>query len=121
VKEAVHPIQRAFRHIAAAPIRIYRAVISPLLPRLCRYHHSCSQYGLDSIMRHGVFRGGAMAIARIFRCWGWFSGGNDPVPERWSWSALREGYRNFYAGPGSAANAAASEAVEGNVEEKKED
>jgi putative membrane protein insertion efficiency factor len=83
------------------PIVVYRRLISPLLPRSCRYHPSCSRYGMDAILAHGVFRGGALALARIFRCWGWFSGGNDPVPEAWSWRVLSAGYRSFYSGPGS--------------------
>src|SRR6201999_3025558 len=38
-------------------IAIYRAVISPLLGPRCRFHPSCSVYGLEAIARHGALAG----------------------------------------------------------------
>lgn len=89
------------RSIAVVPIIIYQKLISPLFPRSCRYHPSCSQYSRDAIMKFGLFRGGLLGLARIFRCWGWFSGGSDPVPEMRPLSHILPGYRKFYSGPGS--------------------
>jgi uncharacterized protein len=61
-------------------IRIYRLIISPLLPPSCRFYPSCSQYAADAIGRHGVATGAVLALKRIARCHPWHPGGFDPVP-----------------------------------------
>ncbi len=87
----------ALRQAVVLPIRLYRLVISPLLPGACIYTPTCSQYAMDAIVRHGVLRGLAAAIARVLRCaGGLFEGGEDPVPERITWRALADGYRSFW-------------------------
>lgn len=63
-------------------IALYRRVISPLLPRTCRYEPTCSAYALEAVRVHGAFRGAALAIRRIARCHPWGPGGIDRVPER---------------------------------------
>jgi putative membrane protein insertion efficiency factor len=87
----------ALRQAVVLPIRVYRMVISPLLPGACIYTPTCSQYALDAIVRHGVLRGLAAGIARVLRCaGGLFEGGEDPVPERVTWRAITDGYRRFW-------------------------
>ncbi|MDL2210778.1 membrane protein insertion efficiency factor YidD [Desulfovibrio sp. OttesenSCG-928-O18] len=71
---------KLFRAIAVLPIRLYKYCISPMLPPACRYLPTCSEYALQAVMRHGVFRGGAYAIWRILRCHPLAKGGYDPVP-----------------------------------------
>ena len=61
-------------------IRFYQYCISPLLLPSCRYTPSCSQYGVEAIKKHGPFKGGYLAIKRIFRCNPWGGHGHDPVP-----------------------------------------
>lgn len=61
-------------------IQAYRFGISPFLGRSCRFHPSCSEYALESLERHGVFRGLWLAVRRIGRCHPWHPGGYDPVP-----------------------------------------
>lgn len=61
-------------------IRLYQTVISPLLPPSCRYTPTCSAYALTSVERHGVIKGGWLALRRIARCHPWSPGGHDPVP-----------------------------------------
>ena len=63
-------------------VRFYRYAVSPLLPRSCRFHPSCSAYALEAIATHGLWRGGWLAVKRIGRCHPWNDGGHDPVPER---------------------------------------
>jgi uncharacterized protein len=94
----IHPAwRRLLRGAAVAPIRLYRLVISPLLPSACIYSPTCSQYAIGAILRHGLLRGAAAAIARVFRCvGGLFEGGDDPVPDRISWRVLADGYRRFW-------------------------
>ncbi len=70
------------RRIAVAALRVYKLVISPLLPPACRFYPSCSEYAAQAIAKHGVIRGGAMAAGRVARCHPWHPGGFDPVAER---------------------------------------
>ncbi len=63
-------------------IRAYQRFISPLLGPRCRFHPSCSQYALVAIERHGVVKGGWLALRRIVRCHPLHPGGHDPVPDR---------------------------------------
>ncbi|MCB1917150.1 MAG: membrane protein insertion efficiency factor YidD [Rhodocyclaceae bacterium] len=63
-----------------ALLKAYRLAISPLLGRNCRYHPSCSEYAIEAVQRHGVIRGGWLAIKRVGRCHPFSRGGYDPVP-----------------------------------------
>lgn len=63
-------------------IRGYKILISPLLPRSCRFHPTCSVYAMEAIERFGVFRGGWLAVRRILRCHPFHPGGYDPVPSK---------------------------------------
>lgn len=62
------------------PIRFYKAVISPFLPPMCRYHPSCSVYAMGAIAVHGPFKGTWLAARRVSRCHPFHAGGYDPVP-----------------------------------------
>jgi len=62
-------------------IKFYQKMISPLLGSNCCYYPSCSQYAIESLNRHGIFKGGLIAIKRIGRCHPLSEGGHDPVPE----------------------------------------
>ena len=62
-----------------AAIRLYRTMISPLLPVSCRYLPTCSEYGLEAVERHGALRGAWMTATRIARCHPFHAGGYDPV------------------------------------------
>lgn len=63
-----------------AMIRIYQYAISPLLGSSCRFHPSCSAYAVESLQKHGPFKGIWLAVRRIGRCHPWHPGGHDPVP-----------------------------------------
>jgi putative membrane protein insertion efficiency factor len=69
------------RRIAVAALRLYKIVISPLLPAACRFYPSCSEYAAQAFEKHGVIRGGVMAAGRVARCHPWHPGGFDPVSE----------------------------------------
>ena len=70
---------RVARTIAIAPLLVYRHVISPGLPRRCKYEPSCSRYAIDAIREYGVLRGIVLAAWRVLRCNPWSDGGYDPV------------------------------------------
>jgi uncharacterized protein len=67
------------RSVALMPIRVYQRVISPALPRRCKYYPSCSQYAVEAIKRYGVLRGLVLAVWRLLRCNPWSHGGVDLV------------------------------------------
>ncbi len=62
------------------PIRLYQRWISRFTPAMCRFRPTCSQYALDAIRLHGIFKGSTLALWRILRCNPLCKGGWDPVP-----------------------------------------
>ena len=67
------------RSIVVAPIRAYQRVISPALPRSCKYEPTCSHYAVEAVRTEGVLRGLVLGTWRILRCNPWSHGGYDPV------------------------------------------
>lgn len=67
------------RRVAVAPIRLYQRVISPALPRRCKYEPTCSHYAAQAIERYGILRGLVLATWRVLRCNPFSHGGYDPV------------------------------------------
>lgn len=68
------------RSLVIALLRIYKAIVSPLLPPACRFYPSCSTYAIDAVARFGTLRGSWMALRRLARCHPWHPGGVDFVP-----------------------------------------
>jgi uncharacterized protein len=68
-----------FAGIILAPVRLYRRLISPLLPARCKYHPSCSAYAVEAVRTYGVPRGSVLAAWRLLRCNPLSHGGIDPV------------------------------------------
>jgi hypothetical protein len=62
-----------------AAVGAYKKFVSPILPRCCRYYPSCSTYAVQSIRKHGPWRGSLRSVHRICRCHPWHPGGFDPV------------------------------------------
>ncbi len=71
---------RLLSFILLGGIRIYKIVISPLLPPSCRFYPTCSSYAAEAVKKYGPFRGFWMGVRRIVRCHPWNPGGYDPVP-----------------------------------------
>jgi uncharacterized protein len=65
--------------VALAPIRLYQRLISPWLPRRCKYEPTCSAYAVTAVRTFGVARGFVLAAWRILRCNPFSDGGCDPV------------------------------------------
>lgn len=61
-------------------IRFYQVAVPPAFRGGCRHHPTCSEYAREAIARHGVWRGGRLALARLGRCHPFGSSGYDPVP-----------------------------------------
>jgi hypothetical protein len=73
---------QALRKLATGLIRLYQYCISPFLPARCRFVPTCSEYTLQAVERHGLWRGGWLGCKRICRCHPWHPGGYDPVPDK---------------------------------------
>ena len=65
--------------LAIAFLRLYKWLISPLLPPACRFVPSCSEYAMEAVERHGAIRGGLKAAWRLMRCHPFSRGGYDAV------------------------------------------
>jgi putative membrane protein insertion efficiency factor len=70
---------RLARFLALAPIVVYRRVISPAIPRRCKYEPTCSRYAFEAIQEYGILKGIVLAGWRLLRCNPWSHGGYDPV------------------------------------------
>ncbi len=62
-------------------IRLYKRLLSPFLPALCRFEPTCSCYAIEALRRRGLMVGGTLTLSRIIRCNPFSGGGYDPVPE----------------------------------------
>ena len=60
-------------------IKFYRFLISPLLGDTCRYYPTCSEYSIESLKTHGLFKGLFLSFKRILSCNPWGKSGFDPV------------------------------------------
>lgn len=61
-------------------VKFYQNFISPLTPATCRYSPTCSNYTLEALKKHGLFKGGWLSLKRIISCNPWGGSGYDPVP-----------------------------------------
>lgn len=65
-----------------ALIGVYQRILSPVLPRACRFAPTCSEYARLALGEHGAARGAWLALRRILRCHPFHAGGYDPPPAR---------------------------------------
>jgi hypothetical protein len=75
-------VKRWLRAFLLAPIRAYQRLISPALPRRCKYEPTCSAYAAQAIRELGPVRGAILAAWRLARCNPFSHGGYDPVEAR---------------------------------------
>lgn len=61
-------------------ISFYQKIISPVIPARCRYYPTCSHYGKQAVMWHGVGSGSWLLLKRIGRCHPLGGHGIDFVP-----------------------------------------
>ncbi len=61
-----------------ASVRFYQIAIRPVLPAVCRFHPSCSEYMILAVQKYGPVRGACKGVWRICRCNPWTRGGYDP-------------------------------------------
>jgi len=71
--------RRIARALALGPIVAYQRLISPAIPRRCKYEPTCSRYAMEAIQQYGILRGLVLATWRLLRCNPFSPGGYDPV------------------------------------------
>jgi putative membrane protein insertion efficiency factor len=59
-------------------VRGYQVCVRPLLPPLCRFQPSCSEYFIQAVHKYGPIAGSWRGVKRIGRCNPWSKGGYDP-------------------------------------------
>jgi len=67
------------RRIVVGLIRVYQVGASAF-PSPCRFSPTCSTYAIQAVERHGLLRGGWLAVRRLARCHPFGGSGVDPVP-----------------------------------------
>jgi len=67
------------RWLILQTLRVYKRLISPLLPAGCRFYPTCSEYMAEAVRRYGAARGVWLGCKRLLRCHPFHEGGFDPV------------------------------------------
>ena len=75
-------IRALFVFLLIVPVKVYQWLISPLLPKTCRYNPTCSEYAIESLRVHGPLLGLLLGTKRILSCHPWGGHGHDPVPPK---------------------------------------
>jgi len=78
----LRPTRRISVWIAVTFVAAYRVMIRPFLVGSCKFYPTCSEYAVEAVTIHGLWRGGRLALGRILRCRPGTQGGIDPVPPR---------------------------------------
>ncbi len=63
-------------------IKIYQLCVSPFFPKRCNFEPSCSEYTIEAIKIHGIFKGIYLGIRRILKCTPNREFTYDPVPPK---------------------------------------
>lgn len=71
-------IGRIFSGLLIGMVRGYQLLLRPLLPPVCRFTPSCSEYFIGAVRKYGPLRGAWRGVCRIARCHPWHPGGHDP-------------------------------------------
>jgi putative membrane protein insertion efficiency factor len=61
-----------------AGVRLYQVALRPLLPAVCPFEPSCSEYFIAAVQKHGPLLGAARGAWRLCRCHPFTRGGYDP-------------------------------------------
>lgn len=80
---------QGLRVLFVLPIRFYRRFLTRLTPPTCRFQPTCSAYGEEAILRHGILKGSLLTIWRVLRCHPFSRPGPDPVPALGRWRSER--------------------------------
>jgi uncharacterized protein len=99
LRTALHAFRRAPGVLILGFLKLYQRVLSPALPRRCKYEPTCSEYAVQAVRELGAIRGSVLAAWRLARCNPFSHGGYDPVEAR---TLFRERKPRSDARPGAA-------------------
>jgi hypothetical protein len=78
IGKVVAAIRRFVGAFLIAGVRCYQVCLRPILPAVCRFHPSCSEYFILAVQKYGPLKGGCKGVYRICRCNPFTRGGFDP-------------------------------------------
>ena len=78
LRTGLNAARAVLRWLILVPVRFYQVVLGPMLPKVCRFHPSCSDYFIQAVEKYGAVRGSVKGVWRICRCHPWGRGGYDP-------------------------------------------
>ena len=58
-------VKKVLAWVLLLPIRFYQVCITPYTPPSCRFQPTCSEYARQAILKHGPFKGLALAVWRL--------------------------------------------------------
>jgi putative membrane protein insertion efficiency factor len=64
-----------------ALVRLYQLLISPLIPAVCRFEPTCSNYMIEALKSTDFLRW-VLGLKRIISCNPWGKTGYDPYPRK---------------------------------------
>ncbi len=67
------------RRILLWILEIFRPIRAVLLPPVCRFRPTCSEYAVEALKTHELPQAVSMILRRIFRCHPFGPTGYDPV------------------------------------------
>ncbi|MBL7135062.1 MAG: membrane protein insertion efficiency factor YidD [Candidatus Marinimicrobia bacterium] len=67
-------------NIFIAIIKTYQLIITPFLPKSCRFYPTCSNYALEAFKKYRLHQAVYLSIKRILKCHPFNPGGYDPLP-----------------------------------------
>ena len=65
--------------LLAAALDLYRLLVRPLLPPLCRFSPSCSDFARQALLERGAAAAAPLILGRLLRCHPFHPGGYDPI------------------------------------------
>ncbi len=71
-------IRSAAAQVLVLGVRMYQVCLRPVLPSVCRFYPSCSEYFIQAVELYGPWRGAWRGVRRLCRCHPWHPGGYDP-------------------------------------------
>ena len=79
VGDAAENVNLESKNVVIRIVKLYKAYISPLLPRGCRFYPTCSDYCIQAVDKLGPIKGIIVSLCRVFRCNQFCKGGFDPL------------------------------------------
>ena len=78
IRRLLWPLRWLLSAFLITGVRFYQYVLRPVLPAVCRFEPSCSEYFILAVHKYGPVRGACKGVGRICRCNPWHPGGYDP-------------------------------------------